>query len=150
MEHIERHDNGKMRMKAQLVDGELEGECVTYDEEERVISRSHYAKGKLDGETIRYGEGGRELEADGEDLVGAQVHGDAAGVRACQLHLHEEVLPDPRHGGNRKGPFHTAHMEDDGQIGRGLGGTHSQHGHPSEAKQPQVAVLRSWTAAAPG
>ncbi len=81
-EHIERHDNGKIRTRATLVDGELEGECVTYDEEERVISRSHHVKGKLDGETIRYGEGGREIEKstfkDGV-LEGEMVTHDDAG-----------------------------------------------------------------------
>ena len=75
MDHEERGENGKVHSRVQMDDeGKLHGEALAYDDEERLVQRSHWVHGKLDGEATAYDAPSRPLglasDRSGSPLLG--------------------------------------------------------------------------------
>ena len=56
--HTEKYDNGKVKIKGNLVDGKQEGKWVWYYEDGQISREENYKDGERDGKWVEYDEEG--------------------------------------------------------------------------------------------
>jgi len=64
-ERVDRDDAGRVVRRYHVAGDQLEGECVTYNEEGWALQRSNFKDGLLDGELTQY-------DSDGEIVASMQ------------------------------------------------------------------------------
>ena len=52
--HTEKYENGKVKVKGNLVDGKQEGKWVIYDENGKMKKEENYVEGKQEGKEFWY------------------------------------------------------------------------------------------------